>query len=820
MWLQRLLGEITGASGPVVIAGGEPYGAPFLIEGLKANFPVAWFGLGASTAGDVVAQGNALAAAVNSAIGAQLLGAALPYRAQLAALGHHGPDLKPLWLVVSTELVDEPFLTDLAALHDDGFGVVIDLRADVPEASASPPWLQARHRFLGPAELRLPLSEAELLVPRAVAPLQVEEMWRSVDGRFTDLLRAAHRLVGLPALAVPSPSGALVDAHEAQLVDAPLAVQALRRVGDLVGALELATLQAPALVDDLLKQAGPRYQEEGLLRRLHLLLSALPEEYSHSERVLEWRLVAGFAAGDIATVLPDVDAYLAVHVAPEIRARRAGAMPAEAGFAMAKEAVEALRSPLTLWQYGRLHPDPDAALQALREAVQLADDVGAPFDLVRNSGMLVARLLRSGDYGQAARWARWTLDVFDRGEVRDGARRLQVVNDLSMASIMSADLVGVRGVLENAQVLAEGTLPQLASLLRGTLAALELAEGQPEAALELALANYHTSPRRSRAVHGQLVVRILLELGREREAARVAEDVIALSDAGRGYEWQVAQLARGMVGALSGDADAAPTLLDVILAPDLAAEHRLPAILYYLLAAGDGAVNLPQDAVALLSGATPTALRVASGPEERFAGIWARVSSRSTDLRVSLLGEPSARYAGKRIALPQRLAEVVAALIGSPNGVDAESLNVFLIPDSGTPFTKSGMRAMLTRLRKLLPISDAPYRFEVPFTCDLLELRAHLAEGEVRRAVALYRSPLLPNSEAPGVVEERLDLEEELRQAALDARDADALFELSERLGDDLECWEAAAGALLPGDPRIAVARARVRRLREAYLLD
>ncbi len=813
MWLQRQLTAITGASRPVVLTGGEPYGAPFLLEGLKDKATVAWFEVGRGAAGDAVAQGNALARAVNDAIGTRLLGSALPYQAQLAALSHYGADVRPLWLALTTELVNEPLLPAVLAMQHDGFRVLLDLRGGLTPPAA----VTAGSTLLGPDELRVPLDEAELLLPRAVTTPQIDELWHAVGGRFTELLQRGSRLAGIPAITIPSPDGALVDYQEAQLVDASVAVQALRREGELVAALELASLKAPELVEDLLKQAGPRYQEEGLLARLHLILSALPAEYSVSERVLEWRLVAGFAVGDVATVLPDVDYHLTVHLAPELRARRAGALPPERGFALAKQAVEARRTPLTLWQYGRLHPDPDQALQLLRESVQLADDVGGPFDLVRNAGMLVARLSRMGDYAQAARWARWTLDVFDRGDVRDGARRLQLVNDLAMANIMTGDLVGTRGVLENAQVLAEGNLPQLAALLRGTLAFLDLAEGQPEAALELALANYQASPRRSRAVHGHLLARVLLELGRVGEARRVADDVVGLAEADRGYEWTVAQLTRGMVAAVAGDEDAAPDLLTAALDRELAAEHRLSAILYYLYASEGAAVNLPPDAVALVAGAAPIALRIVSGPEELLAPVWNRVAVPQANLRLSLLGTPAARYNGKSQPLPQRMAEVTTALVHNVDGIDLEELNDYLVPDGQTPFTKSGMRAMLTRLRKTLPISDAPYRFLVPFSSDVLDLRAHLAKGEVRQAVALYRSALLPRSEAPGVVGERLDLEELLRQAALGAGDGDALFDLAERLTDDLECWEAAAAALLPGDPRLTVARARVRRLRDDY---
>jgi hypothetical protein len=116
-----------------------------------------------------------------------------------------------------------------------------------------------------------------------------------------------------------------------------------------------------------------------------------------------------------------------------------------------------------------------------------------------------------------------------------------------------------------------------------------------------------------------------------------------------------------------------------------------------------------------------------------------------------------------------------------------------------------------------LPVSDAPYCFTVPYRADVLEARSLLAAGQVREAVTLLRGRLLPDSEAPGIEEQRLVLEEELRQAALHAADPDALFDLAERLVDDIECWEAAAAALAVGDPRLALARARVRRLEREY---
>src|SRR5690606_23733581 len=170
-------------------------------------------------------------------------------------------------------------------------------------------------RVLGPDELRLSLDEAKEIAPGALSAEQVEALWREADGRFTPFSASSYSATGLPRLHVPSAAGPLVASEEAVLVDPAPAIVALQREGDLIGALELAVLKAPELVEDLLRTAGPRYQEEGLLERLHLLLSALPESYSRSDRVLEWRLVAGVAANDYQEAFEDADAYLRTHAA-------------------------------------------------------------------------------------------------------------------------------------------------------------------------------------------------------------------------------------------------------------------------------------------------------------------------------------------------------------------------------------------------------------------------------------------------------------------------------------------------------------------------
>lgn len=84
-------------------------------------------------------------------------------------------------------------------------------------------------------------------------------------------------------------------------------------------------------------------------------------------------------------------------------------------------------------------------------------------------------------------------------------------------------------------------------------------------------------------------------------------------------------------------------------------------------------------------------------------------------------------------------------------------------------------------------------------------------------ALSLCKGPLLPESDAPGVVEAREHIEESLRQAVLASRDPEALIHLATRNDGDLELWEEAARWLSSNDPRRPLVNARIRRIRRSW---
>ncbi len=131
------------------------------------------------------------------------------------------------------------------------------------------------------------------------------------------------------------------------------------------------------------------------------------------------------------------------------------------------------------------------------------------------------------------------------------------------------------------------------------------------------------------------------------------------------------------------------------------------------------------------------------------------------------------------------------------------------------------LKALISRLRGTIPVESRPYRLGVPFRADFLELLEHLKRGHVRQALNLYKGPLLPESEAPAVVELREHIDEALRQAVLESGDAEAMIELANRTGaGDLELLETALEYVPQNDPQSPLLRARIRQVRRDWEAD
>jgi hypothetical protein len=186
--------------------------------------------------------------------------------------------------------------------------------------------------------------------------------------------------------------------------------------------------------------------------------------------------------------------------------------------------------------------------------------------------------------------------------------------------------------------------------------------------------------------------------------------------------------------------------------------------------------------------------RLGSGPEWLWrpplaAGVKEPVAG---GLELQALGRPDLVVTLERrsFRLSPRHSEILVVLAGHEEGLSGDELAVLLYPGN---VTSSTLRAEMVRLRALLgdALASRPYRLTCAVSSDWAAVSARLAAGDLPGALRLYRGPLLPPSEAPGVVRQRQDLHEWVRAAILaDGRQELLISWTQSRWGaDDLEMW-------------------------------
>jgi len=184
-----------------------------------------------------------------------------------------------------------------------------------------------------------------------------------------------------------------------------------------------------------------------------------------------------------------------------------------------------------------------------------------------------------------------------------------------------------------------------------------------------------------------------------------------------------------------------------------------------------------------------------------------------TGSTLSVLGGPAElTHAGRRVQLSRRHAEVLVLLSENPEGLSADRLAVLLDEADLDAVT---VRAEVSRLRRVLgadAVTSRPYRLAIPLRTDVATVRAALDGGDTAGALGRYRGPLLPESNAPGIVELREELRTAMRAALLRTAEPHLMREWTMAVDgrDDRDCWAAYRSLLDPAGARYAQASARI----------
>lgn len=178
-------------------------------------------------------------------------------------------------------------------------------------------------------------------------------------------------------------------------------------------------------------------------------------------------------------------------------------------------------------------------------------------------------------------------------------------------------------------------------------------------------------------------------------------------------------------------------------------------------------------------------------------------------LALRTLGSPRVTVDGREVHLSPRQLELVTVL-SLHDGLDLEQLHAALYPEGAA--TTSTCKAEVSHVRRRLgeTVGSRPYRLAGRVAADHLEVERLLETGQIHAAVAGYRGPMLPSSDAPAVVEHRNFLHVALRRAVLATADPDLLVTFGRTDPDDREIHEHALALLPTDDPRRPLVESRL----------
>ena len=821
-WAARLRRTLLEPPGIVAVLAPPSTGLEFAISEMHSRErPLVWVDFNDLDDGDARSQGIKLTNALERAMGATSLEFGRTISQVLARIARDHALLGPFVFCFSGVRSRPPFLAELQRLRQLGSPVILHSRSSTDWANtvSEPSLTQVDERDLHPSQGEL----AELLGARAPGPTRRHDR---LDSGLLDLLRSRLPEEALERIMVPVPGGAaLLRGSDHEAPDAHTLARALVSRGRARDAFELLVHYRERIPDDLAASACRSYLESGLQHRLWRLFGAMSQAARQSSDVLmRWFFSTATAVNQHHLLRDEVRRYLETHEAPELRALFAAAFPGPEFEREAIRAHEALESPTTLRIRAfasSLHGTGTDTVELLRRALRLSERLDDHAMVVASATDLADHALRSGTYHDAIAWADWAADWYRRSGCRDELRLHVATSVGTYGRLMAGEPPG-RHTWDPAFESEAAGIPTAEAVLT-TAAESAFVSGDLSQAEHLFRAALARTPIGQYSRIAVDLVHVLLHLGRASEASALGTQALSVSDGVEGPAHALGLLAYAMPLVETAPLEAQHHLQTAVRA--LAAAREAPrlaqaAIMLARSHLSQGSVDAARDALALGAGGLGelggTGWRLLGGFSEDLQTLRDLTASRPQQLELSFLGQGHVRCDGSTLQVGLRQREVLLALALHPRGLSAERLGLMLYGEAANVST---IKAIVSRLRHLVPIASKPYRIAAPFWSDVVEFERHVVAGRHWEALSLYRGPLLEGSDAPVVLEARLHLEELLRNLVVASGDVAAMLRFADVVRDDLGLLEAIVERLPAADGRRPAMLARRNRIAREFSL-
>ncbi|GEM49961.1 helix-turn-helix domain-containing protein [Deinococcus cellulosilyticus] len=821
-WFKRLQGRMLHQRKVLHFRAPLEYGAPYLIDALRSKLPpLVWFELTDRETGDLVAQTNKLVEAFNRTVGQNIIDYGVTPLYIATILQRYDAIFDRYCFVYSGVEVVPGLMELFQQLVELGHQVVILGEMDLSGADVVP----REELLLTPAEM-LDLSGLVFQLSQQV----VDSLQQKSLGVFETFWVEAHLQKGWSIPQQPCAVGRrLPRGYEIEIKPAFLLPMLLKKEKYLE-ALELAVDSLPEQVPGFLERAASRLILQGEHEQLFKTLQRLPEGFLSQEVVLRWRLEAAYLMNQQERLRTEVLDHLEQHAAPDLRALAANLwfFGAEDRFnAEVQRAVEQKRSALTVlaqakayrWQVQGLG-DIQKYVDLLFEALRLAEQSNDLLMVIRVAVQLPYGLLLNNQLQEAMHWANWSMQFLNSLPFMNAVDRLFTVNVWYYTRILSGQFEGLEAALQEALRLSRATSEIMTFHLNCTWTEYCLIAGHPERALEYWLELWRNHNRHDKGRFAYYLVRLLVALGRDREAEKYAREALALNADAPAWKKRYAHLALALSLVRLNPEEAlqhihlvespnpfkytervwvaAPLIKKILLErmglpEDLEADPLETAYLRQLTLHERleyvGSLNLLKDA----------------GMEE---------AKPQDQLLIRTLGRTEIRLRGEVLDLSPKQVEIIVLLALHPQGLSGEQLLLELYGDEGS---YGNLKALISRLRRTVPIQSQPYKLQLNYRADFQELFESIRQGRVDQVLELYGGRLLEQSRAPGIESLRQELERQLKSLIENTRDSEWVLRVAEKFEDDLEVWEHLAGIISRQSQHYAFVLAKVKRLREDW---
>lgn len=814
LWYERVAREIRRLPSRTLLLCNPTSGIDYIaqrVHDLQGARVTVW--IGDPSAGDSV--NEILSESITSGLGLSLSDKATPVNQSLIALREYQRTVGPVSLILGWVHLCPDAALQLQTSVGERSSLLI-----VADSQNQVPVLEGFTTVSGDF-LRMSFDEALVESRGLISDADVHSLLEKANGEYSTFKLSLIRRLGGDRVSIEPTS--LWNWGEAVSVDAllDLFIQHER----WADAFDLACARVSERLETFIDGAGNYYFNMGAYTYFWSRLDALPPDIKRQEKVAYWLVTAALATNNRKRLNSHAGPILRQSVAPDIRASAAVASPGDGMLTETSHAIRTLRSPATLRAHGfalSWTGQRDEPIRLFREAMQLAEREGADHLVVACGVDIAEAEIRKGNYRSGAEWTEWALAEYERRGLHDSLRRLSAIAincfaRLLLGEVSKADRLASNASMESAYIEVPGY-----EAITSTLGDLALLKGDYSKAIALYESIHNNVPIEVFCFTGVSLLGAQIAAGNWEAALKLAESAYVISRATSQYERGLGDLMMGMAKSRS----------DLV-----AAESHLCAALESLVGVS-AELHISQAsawlaATQLARGRRKAALTSlqhgAKGLKELGPAGWHLICSRQphTDEVAKLWGEADNEYyfnflGARRIQIGEgqfdiglRAAEVIAILSIHKAGLNGDRLHAYLYGDQ--PFSKSALKASVSRLRDLVPIGSTPYRIEVPFKADFTAVLELISVGELQRALNEYSGPLLPESESPLIGEWREHIDEAIRSAVIESNDPDHLIQLATTLDDDLELWELAKASISPGDYRRPVINARIRRIRASW---